>query len=75
MAIADRLKTLDTQSSVSKEFRVYTLHGAILSIITVAGKYSLLHNGFASPFDCLGFANQYCPKQLLLAFHVDGRFD
>lgn len=32
----NRLKELDTHSSVSKEFRVYTAHGAILSMITVA---------------------------------------
>ena len=37
--IKDRLKNLDTHSSVSKEFRVYTLHGAVLSMITVVGAY------------------------------------
>ncbi|CAB9521682.1 reticulum-Golgi intermediate compartment protein 3 [Seminavis robusta] len=32
---ADRLRNLDTQSAPSQEFRVYTLQGAILSVITV----------------------------------------
>lgn len=35
MGIGDRLKNLDAQSSVSSEFRVYTLHGAVLSVVTV----------------------------------------
>jgi len=35
----DRLKRLDTHSTVSKEFRVYTLYGAVLSMITVFGTF------------------------------------
>lgn len=35
MGIKDQLRSLDTHSSVSSEFRVYTFHGAILSLITV----------------------------------------
>jgi endoplasmic reticulum-Golgi intermediate compartment protein 3 len=35
MSLADRLKNLDSHSSVSKEFRVYTIHGAVLSIVTL----------------------------------------
>lgn len=31
----DRLKSLDAHSSVSKEFRVYTVQGAVLSVVTV----------------------------------------
>jgi hypothetical protein len=38
MAISDRLKNLDGHSSVSKEFRVYTVSGAILSVATLVGK-------------------------------------
>ena len=36
MGWEDRLKKIDGHSSVSKEFRVYTTHGAILSVVTVA---------------------------------------
>jgi endoplasmic reticulum-Golgi intermediate compartment protein 3 len=35
-SLADRLRKLDTQSSVSSEFRVYTLQGAIVSVLTVS---------------------------------------
>jgi hypothetical protein len=43
MAIADRLKNLDAHSSVSKEFRVYTVSGAILSVATLAGEQNEKH--------------------------------
>ena len=33
----ERLRKLDSHSSVSKEFRVYTIHGAALSIVTCFG--------------------------------------
>ena len=35
MTLSERLRKLDSHSSVSKEFRVYTTHGAVLSILTV----------------------------------------
>lgn len=35
MTWQDRLKNIDSHSSVAKEFRVYTTHGAILSVMTV----------------------------------------
>ena len=35
MSVADRLKKLDGHSSVSNEFRVYTIQGAVLSVVTV----------------------------------------
>ena len=35
MSLSDRLKNLDAQSSVSKEFRVYTTQGAFLSVTTL----------------------------------------
>lgn len=35
MSLQERLKRLDTHSSVSKEFRVYTIQGAVLSVATV----------------------------------------
>ena len=35
MTLSERLKNLDAHSSVSKEFRVYTAQGAILSVVTV----------------------------------------
>eukprot|EP00934_Nitzschia_sp_Nitz4_P001586 Nitzschia sp. Nitz4//scaffold62_size106224//104308//105701//NITZ4_004376-RA/size106224-augustus-gene-0.107-mRNA-1//-1//CDS//3329555916//1586//frame0 len=35
MGIADRLKSLDNHSTVSKEFRVYTAQGAALSVVTI----------------------------------------
>ena len=38
MGIADNLRVLDAHSSVSKEFRVYTIQGAVLSVLTVVGK-------------------------------------
>ena len=37
MGVADNLRNLDSHSSVSKEFRVYTIHGAILSVFTICG--------------------------------------
>jgi hypothetical protein len=44
MAISDRLKNLDAHSSVSKEFRVYTVYGAILSVATVVGEQNEQHH-------------------------------
>ena len=38
MGLVDRLKNFDGHSSVSKEFRVYSLQGAILSVVTILGK-------------------------------------
>jgi endoplasmic reticulum-Golgi intermediate compartment protein 3 len=35
MSISDRLKKIDSNSTVSKEFRVYTVHGAVVSVATV----------------------------------------
>jgi endoplasmic reticulum-Golgi intermediate compartment protein 3 len=35
MSLHERLKNFDAHSSVSKEFRVYTVHGAVLSVVTV----------------------------------------
>lgn len=35
MAFQETLKKMDGHSSVSKEFRVHTLHGAVLSVVTV----------------------------------------
>ena len=35
MSLSERLKKVDAHSSVSKEFRVYTLSGAILSVVTL----------------------------------------
>jgi endoplasmic reticulum-Golgi intermediate compartment protein 3 len=35
MTLSDRLKSLDAHSSVSKEFRVYTAQGAVLSVVTL----------------------------------------
>lgn len=35
MSLQERLKSLDAHSSVSKEFRVYTVQGAVLSVATV----------------------------------------
>lgn len=34
-SLQDRLKRIDAHSSVSKEFRVYTVHGAIVSVVTL----------------------------------------
>ena len=36
MNLSERLKKIDTTSSVSKEFRVYTVQGAVLSVATVS---------------------------------------
>jgi hypothetical protein len=33
----ERLQKFDSHSSVSKEFRVYTIQGAVLSVVTVIG--------------------------------------
>jgi hypothetical protein len=38
MGISDNLRKMDAHSSVSSEFRVYTMQGAILSVVTVLGK-------------------------------------
>jgi hypothetical protein len=38
MGLSDSLKKFDAQSSVSKEFRVHTAKGAVISIVTVIGK-------------------------------------
>ena len=38
MAISDKLRRMDAHSGVSKEFRVYTVQGAVLSVVTVVGK-------------------------------------
>lgn len=35
---AEKLKNYDSHSSVSKEFRVYTVQGAVLSVVTLLGK-------------------------------------
>lgn len=35
MSLKDRLKNFDAQSSVSNEFRVYTVQGAVFSVLTV----------------------------------------
>ena len=35
---AEKLKNLDGHSTVSKEFRVYTVQGAALSVVTILGK-------------------------------------
>jgi hypothetical protein len=35
---AEKLKNYDSHSSVSKEFRVYTVQGAVLSVATLLGK-------------------------------------
>ncbi len=35
----ERLRKLDSHSSVSKEFRVYTVHGAALSVVTCLGAF------------------------------------
>ena len=35
MGLQERLKSFDAHSSVSNEFRVYTTHGAVLSVMTV----------------------------------------
>jgi endoplasmic reticulum-Golgi intermediate compartment protein 3 len=35
MSLKERLKSVDAHSSVSKEFRVYTVQGAVLSVVTV----------------------------------------
>jgi endoplasmic reticulum-Golgi intermediate compartment protein 3 len=35
MGFKDRLKTLDSHSTVSSEFRVYSLQGAVLSVVTL----------------------------------------
>ncbi len=35
----ERLRKLDSHSSVSKEFRVYTIHGAALSVVTCLGAW------------------------------------
>ena len=42
VGFADRLKKMDAHSTVNNEFRVYTMQGAILSVITVAGKLCFL---------------------------------
>lgn len=36
---AERIKNLDGHSTVSKEFRVYTVQGAALSVVTILGTY------------------------------------
>jgi hypothetical protein len=38
MGIAEKLSSLDAHSGVSKEFRVYTVHGAVLSVATLVGE-------------------------------------
>jgi Endoplasmic Reticulum-Golgi Intermediate Compartment (ERGIC) len=35
MGLQERLKSFDAHSSVSNEFRVYTTHGAVVSVLTV----------------------------------------
>jgi hypothetical protein len=42
MSLNERLRKLDAHSSVSKEFRVYTVHGAVLSVVTVLAIIYLL---------------------------------
>jgi hypothetical protein len=39
MGVADNLRKLDAHSSVSKEFRVYTIQGAFISVLTVIGTW------------------------------------
>ena len=35
----EKLQKFDSHSSVSKEFRVYTIQGAVLSVVTLIGTY------------------------------------
>jgi hypothetical protein len=35
MTVSERLRNIDSHSSVSKEFRVYTVQGAVLSVLTL----------------------------------------
>ena len=42
MGLQESLRKFDSHSSVSKEFRVYTIQGAVLSVVTVIGTYYLL---------------------------------
>ena len=42
MGLKDKLKTLDSHSTVSSEFRVYSIQGAVLSILTLTGKWFIL---------------------------------
>ena len=37
MSFAESLKKYDSHSTVSKEFRVYTIQGAVLSVVTIIG--------------------------------------
>ena len=43
MALSDQLRRMDAHSGVSKEFRVYTVQGAVLSVITVVGTFLFYH--------------------------------
>ena len=38
MGIAEQLRNLDGHSTVSKEFRVYTVHGAVVTLFTLLSK-------------------------------------
>ena len=42
MGIREKLQKFDTHSAVSKEFRVYSVQGAAISVLTVSGKYTIL---------------------------------
>jgi endoplasmic reticulum-Golgi intermediate compartment protein 3 len=50
MTFVDRLRNLDSHSSVHKEFRVYTVQGAILSMATVTIILYLITTEFAYNF-------------------------
>ena len=39
MEIKERLRKFDSHSSVSKEFRVFTIQGAALSVVTCLGAF------------------------------------
>ena len=46
MALSDQLRRMDAHSGVSKEFRVYTVQGAVLSVITVVGTFYCIFTGY-----------------------------
>ena len=50
MSLTDRLRNFDSHSSVSKEFRVYTSSGAVLSIVTLAAIFYFVTSEFAYNF-------------------------
>jgi len=74
MGLADALKSIDAHSSVAKEFRVYTVQGAVLSVATVLCIVYLLFTemyfNFQLTLEERVYVNATSPRGLEMEFDI-----